>query len=119
MHVIDLLNKIANGEKVPLKIKLLCPTLKDEYRNCTWNGSWYEYDVDNTDVVFTTDKLELNDEIEIIEEDKKLEKLKNINCEHCIEDCYYEPLTKEEIALDISTLKKWVNKIIDYLEEKE
>lgn len=112
MKVIDLLNNIANGEEVPKKIKYLTTiyTLRS-------NLNYYEEDKDST---FKNGLYyqfiggsRLNDEVEIIEEDKKIEKLKDINCEHCIDECYYEPLTKEEIALDISTLKKWINKLID------
>lgn len=73
MKLIDLFNKIANNEKLPNKIKirndiLICnknlhlPYLQDYYymeneENATWK-IWY-YD--------------LNDEVEIIEDDKKIE----------------------------------------------
>ena len=64
MKVIDLLNKIANGEEVPKKIKLEefeCSFEEDEYRDFV-NGL-YLYD-------------RLNDEIEIIEEDKPIAKIR-------------------------------------------
>lgn len=77
MKLIDLFNKIVNGEELPNKIKirqdiLLCNkdhmilALQDYYymeneENATWK-IWY-YD--------------LNDEVEIIEEDKTIEHIEN------------------------------------------
>ena len=82
MKVIDLLNKIAKGEDVPEKVKVLDYSLIPEYRIITWNKTLelYKYiDGDNFDRVL--DKQHLNNEIEIIEdtpvEDKKIEKLDN------------------------------------------
>jgi len=78
MKVIELLNKIANGEEVPKKIKYKGDYwyLKQKYAN---RLPYYSngYDKDN---LFTGDEEEyfsesLNDEIEIIEEDNKIEKL--------------------------------------------
>jgi len=76
MKVIDLLNKIANGEDVPKKIKFLDKqyTFEEEYKKYYRHGvisdsfedDWYIFKI-------------LNDEVEIIEdtpkEDKKIEKL--------------------------------------------
>ena len=74
IKVIDLLNKIANGEDVPKKIKYGC----------------YEYIYEEDDLGFvdyirgfrhffgedyTLDDAFLNNYVEIIEEDKKIEKL--------------------------------------------
>ena len=72
MKVIDLLNKIANGEEVPKKIK--------------WNDDILFYDKDSKDYCYEKDDVYtmfedyvtskiLNDEVEIIEEPKKIEKL--------------------------------------------
>ena len=69
MKIIELLNKIANEEEVPKKIKYNNETFtirkeKDDYAN---QNHWF------------TDRfclLDLNEEVEIIEEDKKIEKLK-------------------------------------------
>lgn len=70
MKIIDLLNKIANGEEVPKKIK--------------WQGQIYEYSnferfyYQNGFSMyrdFYTEGNCLNDEIEIIEEPKKIEKI--------------------------------------------
>ena len=67
MKVIDLLNKIAHGEEVPKFIK---------YRN--WNNNSFDKMlVCKENIFYKLDQLEiyLNDEIEIIEEDKKIEKI--------------------------------------------
>ncbi len=73
IKVIDLLVKIANGEKVPKKIKFM---------NSIWeyckNGSAQDYinDYDKCLMEFIPiNKAGLNDEVEIIEEPKKIEKI--------------------------------------------
>ena len=72
MKIIDLLNKIANGEEVPRKF--------------TYNGYLWEYDINNQmwfyyfgegknhrfDRLFYLNMC-LNDEVEIIEEEKEIE----------------------------------------------
>ena len=70
MKVIDLLNKIANGEEVPKKIKLLSPTIKDEFRICNFNGYSYVFK-DDTELSIIFGKLELNDEVELLEEEPR------------------------------------------------
>ena len=81
MTVIQLLNKIANGEEIPEKIKY---ELKiNTYLHCHYVPEC------------------LNDEVEIIEEDKKIEKFKFGK----IEDSeHYE-------------IKRKINEIIDYIME--
>lgn len=74
IKVIDLLNKIANGEEVPKKI-----TIDKSSCEFEWNGNMYlhryaDYDFVKPDYIHNLDK-----EIHIIEdtpkEDKKIEKL--------------------------------------------
>ena len=101
MKVIDLLNKIANGEEVPKKIR---------FNNIKWNRVYGEknvYYIDEYDndffLHFFRNNLDftLNDEVEIIEEDKKIEKFKFGK----IEDSeHYE-------------IKRKINEIIDYIME--
>ena len=70
MKVIDLLNKIANGEEIPKYIK---------YRN--WNNNSFDKMlVCKENIFYKLDQLEiyLNDEIEIIEEDKEIEEIKQM-----------------------------------------
>lgn len=50
-------------------------------------------------------------------EKKHLRKLENINCDYNYRENYYAHLENKAIVLDIITLKNWVNKIVDYLEE--
>lgn len=75
MKIIDLLNKIANGEEVPLKIKY--PNKEKEY---IYDLNIQDYRCDDT-LIFNTlfskyrTNFFINDEVEIIEEDKKIEKL--------------------------------------------
>ena len=71
MKVIDLLNKIAKGEELPKKIKIGGNELTlNEYKN----NYLYDYEEE-----YWGDELihwfDLNYEVEIIEEDKKIEKL--------------------------------------------
>ena len=82
IKVIDLLVKIANGEKVPKKIK---------FKHSIWeyckNGSTQDYinDYDKCLMEFLAiNKDGLNQYVEIIEEPKKIEKLpKNITDNAC------------------------------------
>lgn len=71
MKVIDLYNKIANGEEVPEKIKV---DDKYYYYDETDYAEFYRYRTILEDDVLT-DYVNLNDEVEIIEEDKKIEKI--------------------------------------------
>ena len=95
IKVIDLLNRVHNGD-IPAKIK---------YRN-----KIYEFSKIQDDYIPIDDEIEgilddlltfkmLNDEVEIIEEDKKIEKIEPTN--YCID-----------------TLREKINEIIDYLEEE-
>lgn len=77
IKIIDLLNKIANGEETPKKIKY-----RDKIweRTLTINGRGYQYYSELHQEWKTLQNqvyLEecLNDEVEIIEEPKKIEKL--------------------------------------------
>lgn len=111
MKVIDLLNKIANGEEVPKKIKFEDEVF--EFENGMYMSETNDYLEDYTDYTM------LNNEVEIIEENKKIEKLyirdraNDILIGKSEKICYAtESLVNKEIALKI-------NEIIDYLEEKE
>ena len=79
MKVIELLTKIANGEKIPKKIKYQNYIYEYQHRRdtencfnymCNENGEYLSrrYFIDNI----------LNDEVEIIEEPKKIEKIDEI-----------------------------------------
>lgn len=72
IKVIDLLNKIADGEKPP---HIKCSGL-----NLYWNDENSTYDV-KEDYVYAPfyifDYSELNDYVEIIEKDKKIERIED------------------------------------------
>ena len=68
MKIIDLLNIIAHGEKIPKKIKVISGTYKDEYRVWIWNDFCYEYLNDpDAEVLISFNKLDLSDLIEVLE----------------------------------------------------
>lgn len=61
MKIIDILNKIANGEQPPKKIKY-----KDDV--CIWQNNWYYYDTDTIILdQMQFDVTGLNEEVEILE----------------------------------------------------
>ena len=78
MKIIDLLNKIANGEKVPNKIEYRgTKFLYDILNQCYIEENYNKY---NDLLMELSDHkgTDLNYEVEIIEEDKKIEKLDDI-----------------------------------------
>lgn len=85
MKIIDLLNKIANGEEVPKKIKL--KNFKEIYtlrEDCT-GYKWYGEEKTNNDFGKTIhENLEyiLKQDIEILEESKKIEyeQIEELSC---------------------------------------
>ena len=109
MRVIDLLNKIANREELPKKIKWGCHYLE-----------WIDYDKDYIAVdelgkptLFETLKYlfyNINDEVEIIEEPQ----------EHKIPEKLSYILDGNDIAAfpNNEMLMNKINEILDYLEEE-
>ena len=109
MKIIDLLNKIANGEEVPIKF--------------IWDDKEYHlqrnkcYKCDETSNIFEEDFIleNLNDEVEILEEEKKLPKKYTTTSINDIDNL------DDKVALihvDLICVNDKVNKIIDYLESK-
>ena len=110
MKIIDLLNKIANGEYVPNRIL---------YEGITY---WYDEkekdyytmiakDLDDEDIEYLCDckvNLILNDEIEIIEEDKKKRKIRKIILDDLID-------SDETIYDNFHEVELKINEIIDIL----
>lgn len=107
MKIIELLNKIANGEEVPKKIKykITKRTYNKEDKDYTRDdgelGSYYLFQCINS--------LHLNDEIEIIE-DKEIEKLEN-------EIEFYSYSRYEELKNDIDKVL-YILKAINLTENK-
>lgn len=74
MRIIDLLNKIANGEEVPKKIKY-------GVHYWTYNKTEKDYKDNDGDWAFSCSNYDiiemLNDTVEILEEENKIEKLEH------------------------------------------
>lgn len=118
IRVIDLLNKIANGEEIPSKFKFAHQIFEK-------SGLYYQdEDGDNLfDSVFT-DFSNINDEIEIIEEDEgKCIKCGKYSAEECFTICEFcmdleeykpiEKIIKPDRLLDKGEVEYYIKKIID------
>ena len=108
MKVIDLLNKIANGEEVPKKIKF-----DNKYWNriCSEKYPYYVNDNDSDLFIYFFRKnltFSLNDEVEIIEEHN--EEPQEHKIPEKIKDKYCSQISKVKLA-------QKVNEILDYLEK--
>ena len=112
MKIIDLLNKIANGEEVPKNIKFMSSI----WKYCK-DGTTQDY-INNYDKCLmefiAINKDGLNYEVEIIEEPKKIEKL-NTNIINANRYDYdkSKKMTISNIAVDILSISKVVNELID------
>mgnify|MGYP003289694863 CR=1 FL=1 len=119
MKIIDLLNKIANGEEVPKKIKY--DEMIFEYQGSDWlckkNGWWF---------ITSDDKIleNLNDEVEILDEEDEFEDIveygKPVLLELQCEDIKLRDLQSYMylLAKDQNTLIKNQKKIIDKLNKE-
>lgn len=114
MKIIDLLNKIANGEEVPKKIK---------WENIIY--AYSEYDKDYLEYPFSDEEYKglfniryniliqfLNDELEIIEEDKKIENL-DIKQEKNIKNNWKWKLNNYCISTPQKIMADKINELID------
>ena len=111
MKVIDILNKIANKEDIPL-IKYNHRILKYNYEN-----NWFE-DIDDDDGYCKIDIAfeDLNCELEIIEEDKKIEE---IHDSYYIYDCVNDKIDHKELQRMVQDLYEKINEIIDCINKEE
>ena len=117
IKIIDLLNKIANGEEVPNKIKYIGYIF--EYDT---NHKRYEAYIDGCMYAlneYVNIDEDLTYEVEIIEEGKKLpEKIKSNGKEfYC--DNIDSWIDKEKTSAYCEYLMNKYNDLIDYLESKE
>lgn len=122
MKVIDILNKIANGEEVPQEIK---------YRNIIFvydKVCMIYLDKRNDNEKYNDLLIELsnhkgsslNDEVEILEEDKKIEKIKT-NHSVSTNKNYMEVNDKQNYVIrevDKLLIDK-INEVIDYINKEE
>ena len=107
MKVIDLLNKIANGEEV-LKFEYYGGTYiyDKETRKYRFRDMWFDFDIDN-----------LNDDIEIIE-DKMIEKSTKIDRNikwYLIEENEKEKTKIAQINVNFSYIREKLLEIIDHI----
>lgn len=101
MKVIDLLNKIANGEEMPKKITY--SLLRDEYKILIYDEEEQEYRYENDyNEFWHVPNHHLNDEVEIIEEEKEIEKLDENNT---------------NVLTNIIENRKKINELIDAVNE--
>lgn len=112
MKIIDLLNKIANGEEVPKKIAIQNKVLvynEDEILNL--QDCYYMNDEDATWKIWA---YELNDEVEILDENEEKELPEKLH------HCYMESENEEIkfIIQNINDLADKYNDLLDYLEKQ-
>ena len=115
MKIIDLLNKIANGEEVPKKIKIKTNVLT-RFDYSKGDGTYissYQSDDGQYHINDYSYPQYLNIEVEIIEEHKIPEKLDNRYYDK-VNKCYsgFKELKQEELVDKI-------NEILDYLSKEE
>ena len=127
MKIIDLLNKIANGEEVPKKIRIngyIYEYQGDDYLFIDKNNDNHEYWLFSEGY---TDKFQWLDnfirtKIEIIEEEKKIPEKLDIRQEKNIKNNWKWKVYGKEHSYNISTPQKIiadkVNEICDYLKSK-
>lgn len=115
MKVIDLLNKIANGEDVPKKIKIT--VIEDRITR------YYNFFYDESDQEYKDDELfpigarlilnrVLNNKVEILEEEKKIPKKL---------DVLVKIMSLDKIGAltnEIGEIQRRFNQLIDYLKSK-
>ena len=114
MKIIDLLNKIANGEEIPKKIK---------WENIIY--AYSEYDKDYLEYPFSDEEYRglfdmrdsiltqfLNDEVEILDEPKKIEKL-DIKQEKNIKNNWKWKLNNYCISTPQKIMADKINELID------
>ena len=121
MKIIDLLNKIANGDEIPKKIKYdnkiwIYDICEEDYN---YNGMEYAFYGLFANYFATRPIGQLKDEVEIIEEEKKipekldlyedLQDILNSTDESVVLNAIHKCLTCEKIK---------INEIIDYLKSK-
>lgn len=113
MKIIDLLVKISQGEKMPKKIK---------YEGYVWEYStdakdYYRDDTDEEYIYLFQDLFEkaiyfLNNEVEIIEEDKEFEDIREIRGEVERDKTLSHDENQDSIVKNFNMLIKWVNLLV-------
>lgn len=112
MKIIDLLNKIANGEEVPKRIKI-----SDNYYHFDTDDSDYYNDADNKDTLMENIYLHnayvwLNKEAEILDdkEDKDIPLIPN--------DELKDDYTQTNLDFNFRVLKEKINQVVEELNRR-
>lgn len=107
MKIINLLNKIANNEKVPNKVRYgaFYWEYNEENKDYRDNDDDYVFSCSNYDIIHM-----LNEDVEIIEEDNKIKKIKELNCVGNSSDIGE---FKDKQHLNNHILKDKINELID------
>ena len=115
MKVIDLLNKIANGEATHFDTKLNDKSVSVRY----YNDRDFSSSTDPEMLTIADIIKSLNDEVEVTEEDKKIEKLETYDIAGNIflEDCCFKyiPIDKKKLTANEQVFVDKINEIIDYI----
>ena len=115
MKIIDLLNKIANRETVLFKYRNITYYYNYDFKEYISTQKYYRQGdiMEHYFLLEEIDMTNLNDEVEIIEEEKGFpEKLEILQFSDLID------MSKEELIETIKEQRFKINKIIDYLKSK-
>lgn len=114
MKVIDIMQRVANKEIFKFRINDV---------NYYVDKSNYICEEDGTKVEWYIDDEWLNMNAEVIEEDKKIEKLETYDIAGNIflEDCCFKyiPIDKEKLTANERVFVNKINEIIDYIMEEK
>ena len=123
LRVIDLLNKIANGEEVPKRVLYNEETYSYVERNRLFAKYIKEPFNARIPYYLFTDVKNIYDEVEIIEEDKKIEKLETYkeidDEEHYANILKVSKNGEYEINEALSVVVDKINEIIDYINKED
>ena len=114
MKIIDLLNKIANGEEVPKKITIQNKVLIYNEGEIL-NLQDYYYMTDDEDATWEIWDYKLNDKVEIIEEKKIPE---NLSTWYSVEISQSAEENVEYENYNFKIMFEKINEICDYLKSK-
>ena len=118
IKIIDLFVKIANREQVPEKIKYKNEIYK-RYQNVNANNLYY-YQVPNKDkflIKQISSAIDLLDEVEIIEEPKKIEKLPYYSLEKIQKSKSKDKWYENRLELLEKQINDYHNKINELIDE--
>jgi len=108
IKIIDLFIKIANGEEVPKKIKYC----GEEFQFTGYDSASKNYINELEDLFEVLDGSMLNDEVEILEDEKKIPKKLD-------KKDFLGNQTIEQIDADLDFIIDKINEILDYLESEK